>query len=483
MNIQTPDWVKNAVFYQIFPDRFARSGQVSVKGIQFKAWGTPPDEQGFQGGDLYGIISKLDYLLDLGINAIYLNPIFASAANHRYHTFDYYQVDPLLGGNDALRQLLDAAHARGIKVILDGVFNHASRGFWPFHHILETGGNSPYVDWFHIEDWPLRPYTSNADNPANYESWFDIPSLPKFNTNNAGVRDYLMGVARYWLEFGIDGWRLDVPNEIDDDSFWQEFRQVVKGVNPDAYICGEIWEDGRRWLQGDQFDAVMNYLFTAPALNFCGGDSIRTEYTVNEFKFAPIDAPAFAHEIEKMYGLYDWEINYAQMNMLDSHDMARALWILQGDKTALRLTLLLQMTLPGAPSVYYGDEIGMAAGGDPDCREAFPWADEGQWDHDLLAYYRQVIGLRRRYAALRTGGFEMVYADGGVLVYKRPLSPTTLFIAINTGKEETAVSIPCQLANLHQIWPQQQAASHTPADGMLTITVPAREAIVLWHEE
>jgi len=482
MNIQTPDWVKNAVFYQIFPDRFAKSGKVDATGIQFKAWGSPPGEQGFQGGDLYGIIDKLDYLLDLGINALYLNPIFSSAANHRYHTFDYYQVDPLLGGNDALRQLLDAAHARGIRVVLDGVFNHASRGFWPFHHILETGGNSPYLDWFHIEEWPLRPYTSNDDNPANYKAWFDIPSLPKFNTDNAGVRNCLLSVAKYWLEFGIDGWRLDVPNEIDDDSFWQEFRQVVKGVNPDAYICGEIWGDSRRWLQGDQFDAVMNYLFTAPALNFCGGDSLRTEYTVSHFEFESIDAPTFAQEIEKMYGLYDWEINYAQMNMLDSHDMARALWILQGDKAALRLALLLQMTLPGAPCVYYGDEIGMAAGGDPDCREAFPWGNPDEWDTDLQAYYRQVIGLRQRYAALRTGGFEMVYAEGDVVVYKRPFSPTTIVIAINTGTEETAVSLPCTLPAMHQIWPQQHAASHTPTDGTLTITLPAREGILLWHE-
>ena len=174
MEIQTPDWVKHAVFYQIFPDRFARSPRIQhPPGLNFKPWGSPPEEQGFQGGDLRGVTDRLDYLQDLGITALYLNPIFASASNHRYHTFDYYQVDPLLGGNAALRELLDEAHTRGMRVVLDGVFNHASRGFWAFHHILETGGNSPYIDWFVIEDWPLRPYTSDKNHPPNYQCWVD----------------------------------------------------------------------------------------------------------------------------------------------------------------------------------------------------------------------------------------------------------------------------------------------------------------------
>ena len=229
MTINTPDWVKNAIFYQIFPDRFARSPRTQhPRGVEFKPWGSPPEEQGFQGGDLLGIIDKLDYLQALGINALYLNPIFASAANHRYHTFDYFQVDPLLGGNEALRELLDEAHAREMRVVLDGVFNHASRGFWPFHHLLENGNASPYLDWFIIHDWPLRPYSSDRDNPANYEAWWNLPALPKLNTDNPGVRDYIFEVTRYWLEFGIDGWRLDVPAEIDDDDFWRQFRRLAR---------------------------------------------------------------------------------------------------------------------------------------------------------------------------------------------------------------------------------------------------------------
>ena len=203
MNITTPAWVHHAVFYQIFPDRFARSErtekQVSLhpRGLQFKAWGTDPAEQGFQGGDLYGIAEKLDYLKDLGITALYLNPIFSSASNHRYHAFDYMTVDPLLGGNAALRELLDQAHARNIRVVLDFVPNHASRGFWAFHHILENGGNSPYIDWFTVYKWPLRPYNSSKTRPPNYAAWGNNAALPKINDRHPWARVYLLGVAKF----------------------------------------------------------------------------------------------------------------------------------------------------------------------------------------------------------------------------------------------------------------------------------------------
>jgi neopullulanase len=297
--LNTPGWVKDAVFYQIFPDRFARSQSVP-KPSSLQPWGAAPAHHGYQGGDLIGVVEHLDYLVDLGINAIYFNPVFRSGSNHRYHTHDYTQVDPMLGGNGALRTLLDAAHARGIRVMLDGVFNHASRGFFQFHDILENGRESAYLDWFFVEDWPLRPYGSKQ---PNYRCWWDLPALPKLNTSTPAVRQYIYDVARTWIEFGIDGWRLDVPNEIDDDEFWREFRRVVKTANPDAYIVGEIWDDAERWLQGDQFDAVMNYPLGRAALGFFAADTFDREGRPGGFKVRQLGA-RFGNEIERLLAIY-----------------------------------------------------------------------------------------------------------------------------------------------------------------------------------
>ena len=465
MDIQTPDWVKHAVFYQIFPDRFARSGRVAhQENVHLKPWGTDPAEQGFQGGDLYGIVERLDYLADLGVTALYLNPIFASASNHRYHTYDYYSVDPLLGGNEALRALLDAAHDRDMRVVLDGVFNHASRGFWAFHHILETGGNSPYIDWFAVDDWPLRPYAP-GDTPHNYAAWMDIPALPAFNTDHPPVREYLFDVARHWVDFGIDGWRLDVPYEIDDDGFWQAFRQVVREANPEAYIVGEIWHEAQRWLQGDQFDAVMNYPFTSATLSFFGGASLR-DWSHPSLTFEPMEAAAFADEMERLLALYDWEITCAQLNLLSSHDMPRARWILGNDTAALQLATLFQMTMPGAPCIYYGDEVGLSAAGDPHCREAFPW-DAATWDEDLRRFVRQAAQLRHRHTVLRTGTYETLHAKGNVLVFRRRLDGTEATVALNAGPEAVALPSSVPGTGAERVWPfDEEPFDEEPSDAM-----------------
>ena len=225
---QTPEWVRDAIFYQIFPDRFARSVSVS-KPRHLDEWGAPPTYHGYQGGDLIGVVEHLDYLSELGINAIYFTPIFQSASNHRYHTHDYEKVDPMLGGNAALRRMIDEAHARGIRVVLDGVFNHASRGFFPFHDIMENGPNSAYLDWFIVKNFPLNAYDS--EKKPNYQAWWGLPALPKFNVACPDVREFLWSIGRSWIEFGIDGWRLDVPNEIDDDAFLaHEFRTTRAGA-------------------------------------------------------------------------------------------------------------------------------------------------------------------------------------------------------------------------------------------------------------
>ena len=476
----TPDWAKHAVFYQIFPDRFARSGQVDHQGeVTLKPWGTPPEEQGFHGGDLYGIVNSLDYLDDLGITALYLNPIFASAANHRYHTYDYYEVDPLLGGDDALRELLDAAHARDIRVVLDGVFNHASRGFWPFHHILENGPDSPYADWFMIHDWPLNPYPDSASEAHNYDAWYGLPALPEFNTDHPEVQDFLLDVARHWIDFGIDGWRLDVPNEIDDPLFWRRFRKVVKKANPEAYLVGEIWHEGPKWLAGDRFDGLMNYPLLDATLSFFGAGSLR-DYSTSNLTFEPIGAPAFADTVLHGLDLYDWEATCAQLNLLDSHDMARAKWILDDNVAAFEQAVLFLMTMPGAPCIYYGDEVGLSAAGDPHCREAFP-QDEADWDANLLSFFQDATALRHRHEVLRTGRVEWLEATSRTIAFRRTLDDREALVAFNAGDAPTTLSLPSDAASsapLRPAWPPDPTAADAAPlnDPTLPLSLPARAA-------
>jgi neopullulanase len=440
-SIQTPDWVKDAIFYQIFPDRFARSDAVP-KPANLEAWESPPTTHGFKGGDLIGVLEHLDYLVDLGITAIYFNPIFQSPANHRYHTHEYFQVDPILGGDAAFHELLDRAHTRGIRVILDGVFNHSSRGFFQFNHILENGTASPYTDWFHVFDYPLNPYDHSRD--PQYAAWWGLHALPKFNTDSPIVRDFLLRVAEYWVQFGIDGWRLDVPNEIDDDQFWREFRQRVKGANPDAYICGEIWGEARRWLQGDQFDSVMNYLFTKAAIGFFIGNN-RVEQMIEGIGYYPIhtlDAPQLAGSIENLLAIYPPEVTQVQLNLLGSHDTARYLTIANGDLSALKLATLFQMVYPGAPCIYYGDEIGMTGGKDPGSRGAFPWQSPNEWNREMLDYTRRATMLRHAHPALRRGQFKNLYAKEMTYLFERADDEEQLWVAFNAGLDSSRVVLP-----------------------------------------
>ena len=443
----TPIWVHNAVFYQIFPDRFAFSQEV-VKPTNLEKWDLPPTVYGFKGGDLLGVLEKLDYLQDLGINAIYFNPIFQSACSHRYHTHDYYQVDPLLGGNTAFARLLKEAHRRGIRIVLDGVFNHASRGFFQFNHILENGPASPYIDWFEIKGCPLNAY---GPGRANYRCWVDLPALPELNVRNPQVRQFILDIAHYWLEQGIDGWRLDVPFCIDDDSFWQEFRGVVKSANPEAYIVGEVPWEAQRWLQGDQFDAVMNYQFTQACVGFFAGEHMNRHYEKGIMGLPDtqvMDAPAFARRAEALLGLYPQPVALAQLNLLDSHDMPRFLSIAGGNKDTLKLAALFMLTYPGAPCVYYGDEIGLQNGPTrtpEDCRFSFPW-DQTLWDQDLRAHYQRCIALRHAHPALRTGSFQVVHALGGQVAFLRQLEGQSLLIAINNGMEAWGLELAVQAA-------------------------------------
>jgi cyclomaltodextrinase / maltogenic alpha-amylase / neopullulanase len=486
---ETPGWARDAIFYQIFPDRFASSERVA-KPSNLEPWDSPPTPYGFKGGDLLGVVEHLDYLEDLGINALYFNPIFQSAANHRYHTHDYYQVDPILGGNAALRTLLDEAHRRGMRVMLDGVFNHASRGFFQFNHIVENGPASPYVDWFYVKQFPLRPYFA-PKGQQGYLAWWDLPALPKLKVETPAVREFLWDVSTYWMDFGIDGWRLDVMAEIDDDEFWREFRRRVKAVDPDAYIVGEIWHDARRWLMGDQCDAVMNYLLARACLGFFVGENL-LQAEVARSGYHHIDtvgAEEFASTVEVILDLYPRPITEVQFNLLGSHDTPRFKTLARGDDSAYRLSTLFQMTVPGAPSIYYGDEIGMEGGHDPGCRAGFPW-DERLWDHELRDYVKSCIGLRRAYPALRRGDFSRLFHGQGVVAFSRRLGDELLVVLMNSKRQPVTLDVPVaglqEGARLRHVLPGGEVSAALPEDEVVVrngalpgIRVPGRSGVVL----
>ena len=428
-----------------------------------------------------GIVEHLDYLLDLGVTAIYLNPIFQSTANHRYHTHDYYQVDPILGGNRALRSLLDSAHQRGMRVILDGVFNHASRSFFQFNHIVENGPASPYADWFIVKNYPLRPYNA-PKGKHGYEAWWDLPALPKLNVSTPAVREFLLDVATHWIEFGADGWRLDVPTEIDDDLFWQEFRHRVKAVNPEAYIVGEIWDDARHWLQGDQFDAVMNYPLARACLGFFVGDNLlHKEIARSGYQqIDTLDAQGFSSEIDRVLGLYPRPVTEVQFNLLGSHDTPRFKTLACGDN-AYHLATLFQMTYPGAPSIYYGDEIGMEGRHDPDCRRGFPW-DEQQWDQELRADVQRYIALRKAYPALRRGDFTWLLASDGVVAYVRRLGAEIALVVLNSNRRPVTLDLPVKghledNIPVHDVW--ENTILKVQRGKLEALHVPACEGAVL----
>ncbi|MEM1255235.1 MAG: glycoside hydrolase family 13 protein [Cyanobacteria bacterium P01_H01_bin.21] len=474
MQIQTPDWVKHAVFYQIFPDRFARTQRPLPPTMQvpLEAWDAPPTLNGYKGGDLWGVAENLDYLKDLGITAIYFTPIFQSASNHRYHTHDYYQVDPLLGGNKAFLDLLDAAHQRDIKVVLDGVFNHASRGFFFFNDILENGPTSPWLNWFKVEGWPLSAY--DGAKPANYEGWYDNRALPEFNHDNPQAREYIMQIAEHWLHQGIDGWRLDVPFDVKAEGFWQEFRQRVKAVNPDAYIVGEIWTDARQWLDGTQFDGVMNYLFTGPALAFTAKDRVVMSLVEKPayFPYPALDAKGYAQKIEELLALYPWEIQLTQLNLLSSHDIARAITVIDHDQTSFELAVLLQMTFPGAPSVYYGDEVGLAGAHDPDCRRSFP--QKTAWNSTLLNLHRDLIALRHRHPVLCTGDYQTLAATNDLYAFARTNKKETVVIIVNTAEQPEHITLSVLDKTVTVLWGEADIAIEAQQ-----VSLPARSGVIL----
>ena len=407
-----PTWYKDAIFYQIFVERFA-NGNPNISPDNTVPWDSNPTPKSFYGGDLEGIRSHLPYLEELGINAIYLTPIFESLSNHKYDTFDYMEIDSHFGDKKIFRKLVNEAHEKGIRIILDAVFNHCSDQFEPFKDVLKHGENSKYKDWFRIKDFPI-----NKSKP-NYEMFAKVAHMPRFNTANKEVKDYLFNVVRYWTtEFHIDGWRLDVADE-PDHCFWREFRNVVKEIDDNLIIIGEVWHDSMPWLQGDQFDTVMNY----PIMN----------QAIHYFAKGEIDAQEFSQVLTMQLMKYPDLVNEMMFNLLDSHDTERFLFMCNETKRNLMNAAAFIFGYLGVPCVYYGTEIGTTGGYDPGCRKGFNWNTK-EWDNELYSWYKKLIHIRKNEYTLRNGTISFE-SNKELFVMKRSYKETEIYVVINQTEE------------------------------------------------
>ncbi|GGB59052.1 glycoside hydrolase family 13 protein [Fictibacillus barbaricus] len=419
---RAPSWVKDTVWYQIFPERFA-NGDTSNDPKGALLWASEePQFNNFFGGDFQGVIDHIDHLVKLGVTGIYFTPIFKAKSNHKYDTIDYLEIDQQFGDKETFRELVKVCHENGIKVMLDAVFNHSGYYFEPFQDVLKKQEDSIYKNWFHLREFPIE-----TEPRPNYDTFAFVADMPKLNTENPEVREYLLNVARYWVEeFDIDGWRLDVANEV-DHSFWREFRTAVKSVKPEAYILGEIWHDSMSWLQGDQFDAVMNYPFTNAALDFVAKEAI--------------DAKAFAEKMTSVLHMYPENVNEAAFNLLGSHDTKRVLTFCDENKDKMKLLFLLMLTFKGTPCIYYGDEIGMTGGMDPGCRKCMEWDEEKQ-DKDLFGHIQSLLSLRKEFKVLANEGeMKFLTAEGKTLAYERSKEQESVLVLINAGETVAELSV------------------------------------------
>lgn len=421
---QTPNWAYEGIIYQIFPDRFA-NGNKKNDPINLSPWGATPKYNNFFGGDLEGIIEKLPYLDELGINVIYMTPIFESPSNHKYDTKDYYNIDPQFGDIETLKKLVKESHERGIKIVLDAVFNHCGYEFFAFQDVVKNGEKSIYKDWFYIDSLPVvtKPH-------PNYETFAnDVWTMPKLRTSNPEVKEYLLNVAQFWMEdVEIDGWRLDVSNEVDHD-FWREFRKVVKKLNSDALIVGEIWHDASPWLEGDQYDSVMNYLFKDALYDFFAKRTIGVEI--------------FDARLTKARMKYKDQASYTMFNLIDSHDTERFLTSSLENEERLKLAALFQFTYIGMPMIYYGTEIGMTGYTDPDCRRTMIW-DIKEQNQSLFNYYKRLITIRKANKPLTFGNFRTVIIDeiNQIYGFSRSYNNENILIIINHSSRDQILKIP-----------------------------------------
>ena len=496
----TPDWVKDGIIYQIFTDRFydgnkennqdfsewyyeginlpPDKGELLKKYTQYfhfvDDWydvsgltkspyhapnkdGYQPDYNSFYGGDIIGIYKKLDYLEDLGVTIIYFNPIFEAKSNHKYDAVDYMKLDPHFGTEEEFKLLVDEAHRRGIRIILDVAFNHTGETFWAFQDGVKNGPNSKYYDWFEWKKWPI-PDLSSMPNPSNvesfnpldyYECWWGYGEMPNLNFDynlsnqaensikdiskarpNWEVVNYLLDVSEYWIsEMDLDGFRLDVPNEV-PFWFWKLFREKVKSIKPDAYLVGELWSNAVDWVNNDYFDSVMNYAyFKDPVMRF--------------FNSRQCDARSFDHDIKQGLLTYPSQATQVMMNLIDSHDTFRYLESCNGDVARLEMAVLFQMTYVGTPHIWYGDEIGMMGAHDPDCRRPFEWKFYNDKNKvSLRDFYKKLITIRKQNSCLRSGSFKTLFADGMIYSFLRSDDESSIAVVINNDTKRNKITIP-----------------------------------------
>ena len=414
--MDTVDWMRSAVFYQIFVERFRQGNEKKDTSYINMKWDEKPTPKSFAGGDLAGIIEKMDYLKELGISALYLTPVFRSISNHKYDIIDYFTVDPQFGTKEELRQLVKLAHENGIRVVLDAVFNHCSMEMQQFQDVLEKGRESRFYDWFIIDgDFP-------EPEKMNYECFAACNYMPKMNTANKEVQDFLLEIAIYWIrEADIDGWRLDVSDEV-SHGFWRRFRKAVKKEKPDSVIIGENWHDAYAYLMGDQYDSIMNYAFTKACLDY--------------FAKGVFSAKDMADKLNSNLMRNTEQVNRMMLNLLDSHDTHRFFTEVNKDKDKMLAAIALEMVFEGAPCLYYGTELCMEGGYDPDSRRGFPW-DTKSWDMDFLEKVKELIRIRKQ-PAVQYGEIK-IEEEQEMLHVERMWENSKIILRINMTEEEKKI--------------------------------------------
>lgn len=475
-------WAQGTVIYQIFPDRFA-DGDPDNNPPGTAPWGSEPTPHVFQGGDLAGITARLDHLVGLGVDTIYLNPIATAPSTHRYDTVDHHHVDPALGGDRAFEALVEEAHSRGLRVMADIAINHVHPTFPQFADVIALGPKSDYADWFVVHDHPARllvdpdrigddqrkwinvwqktaglsvEETMLPRGPAvlpTYDAWLGVPTMPRIDLSHPAAREYMLDVLTSWVRrFDIDAWRMDVARHVDSD-VWPGARRRLRALKPEFHLLAEIMGGAGNWLQGDGFDATMNYTFRDLAIGFCATETI--------------DGAGFSDGFARTWAEYAWPVTLANHNLIGSHDTPRFLTVAGGDIWRLQLATVLQLTLPGAPGVYYGDEIGLQGGPDPGCRGAFPWHDD-PLGHPVAETIASLTLLRRRHPALVSGEWRPIRSAGDVVAFRRIAPEETVTVVVNRGVRPA--KLPSEITAV--LWPDPSLAQVPPQSAVIGLGSP-----------